>query len=63
MLKKTNKKAEDNEAKLRQQNNQLKMLINKHKNGKQICLDMCLLLTFVALLGLLVKMLKSKGYT
>jgi hypothetical protein len=62
LLKKTNKRADENEARLRQQNNQLKAAIQKHKNGKQICLDMCLLITFVALVGVLVRMLKGKGY-
>ena len=37
-------------------------VLNKHKNGKQICLDMFLLLVFMGLVGILIKMLKSKGY-
>ena len=62
LLKNTRKAAEENEAKLRQQNNQLKMALEKHKNGKQICLDLTLLLIFIGLLGILLKLLKLKGY-
>jgi hypothetical protein len=61
LLKAVNKKAEENEAKLRQQNNQLKQLINKYKGGKQICMDLCLLLTFVALLGYMIRIFKQNG--
>ena len=60
MLKKTRKGQEDNEARLKQQNNQLKQALERHKNGKQICLDVTLLLIFVGLLGVLVRMLKDR---
>lgn len=60
MLKKTRKGQEDNEARLKQQNNQLKQALERHKNGKQICLDVTLLLIFVGLLGVLVRMLKER---
>ena len=62
LLKKARQAAEENEAKPRQQNNSLKMALEKHKNGKQICLDLTLLLIFVGLLGVLLKLLKFKGY-
>eukprot|EP00347_Sterkiella_histriomuscorum_P002197 403369092 len=62
LLTKTKKKAEDNENKLRQNNNQLKQILQKYKNGKQMCLDMALCLIFVGLLGILLKMLSTKGY-
>ncbi|CDW80071.1 UNKNOWN [Stylonychia lemnae] len=61
LLKKTRKKAEDNENKLRQNNNQLKQTLAKYKNGKQMCLDMALCLIFIGLLGVLLKMMSSKG--
>jgi hypothetical protein len=38
------------------------MALEKHKNGKQICLDLTLLLIFIGLLGILLKLLKAKGY-
>ena len=60
MLKKTRKGQEDNEARLKQQNNQLKQTLERHKNGKQICLDLTLLLIFVGLLGILIRMLKTR---
>jgi hypothetical protein len=60
MLKKTRRGQEDNEARLKQQNNQLKQALERHKNGKQICLDVTLLLIFVGLLGILVRMLKER---
>jgi hypothetical protein len=60
MLKKTRKGQEDNETRLKQQNNQLKQALERHKNGKQICLDVTLLLIFVGLLGVLVRMLKAR---
>jgi hypothetical protein len=47
---------------LKQQNNQLKQALERHKNGKQICLDVTLMLVFVGLLGVLIRMLKAKGY-
>lgn len=62
LLKKAKKAADENEAKLKQQNNQLKQVLLKYKNGRQMCLDLFLLLLFVALLGILLRMLKSKGY-
>ena len=62
LLKKAKKAADENEAKLKQQNNQLKQVLLKYKNGRQMCLDLFLLLLFVGLLGILLRMLKSKGY-
>ncbi len=62
MLKKTRKGQEDNEAHLKQQNNQLKQALERHKNGKQICFDVTLLLIFVGLLGVLIRLLKARGY-
>ena len=62
LIKKAKKAADENEAKLKQQNNQLKQVLLKYKNGRQMCLDLFLLLLFVALLGILLRMLKSKGY-
>lgn len=62
MLGKTRAKSEKNEARLRQNNNQLKQLLNKYRNGKQICMDMLLCLIFLGLLGVLLKMMQSKGF-
>jgi hypothetical protein len=62
MLKSANSRAGDVENQLSQDNNDLKKAISKHKNGKQICMDLCLLMTFLLLLGVLVKMFETKGF-
>ena len=61
MLKNVNKKAEETQCQLSQENNELKQLISKHKNGKQICMDLCLLMVFLLLLGVLFHLLQQKG--
>ena len=61
LLKKTNQRAGDAEAQLTQDNNELKSIIAKHKNCKQMGLDICLLVILIVLIGMLVKMLEYKG--
>ena len=62
MLTNVNAKAKDTQAQLTQDNNDLKKIISKHKNGKQICMDLCMLMTFLLLLGVLIKLMESKGF-
>ena len=47
---------------LKVQSSELKEAINKHKNAKQCCFDLCLLLIFLGLLCLDFKLLQVKGY-
>lgn len=61
MLTKVNEKVEKGNAELTQQNNDLKEAINKYKNGKQLCFDICLLITFLLLLGFFIKLCEFKG--
>ena len=61
LLKKANQKAGDTEAQLTQDNNELKAVIQKHKGGKQMGMDICLLVTLIVLLGMLIKLLEYKG--
>ena len=57
MLKKTNSKAEETEAQLTKDNSDLKNVLAKHKGGKQICFDICLVMTWLILIGILIKIL------
>jgi len=62
LLKKVNKSADGLEVSLQQENNALKNVIAKHKGCKQLCFDLCLLIFFLLLLGVLLKILEYKGY-
>ena len=55
-------RADKNLTELQGQSSDLKQAINKHKNAKQCCFDLCLLLIFLGMLCLLLKLLQSKGY-
>ena len=62
MIGKVNAKTANTAVQLTQNNNDLKQLIAKHKNGKQICLDLGMLMLLLVLLGILISMLSNKGY-
>jgi hypothetical protein len=62
LLKSTLNKSEGTKTELNKQSNDLKKALEKHKSGKQCCFDLCLLFTFLALAGLLIQQLQSKGY-
>jgi hypothetical protein len=62
LLAKANGDAEKVEKSLSQQNNELKEVLEKHKNCKQMCFDMSLSIILLVLLGGLFKLLNSKGY-
>lgn len=62
LLKGVQARADKTNDNLKVQSSELKEAINKHKNAKQCCLDLCLLLVFLALLCLDLKLLQMKGY-
>ena len=62
LLGQVNQRADKNLSELKQQSNDLKAAINKHKSGKQCCFDLCLLLTWLGLLTICIKLFQSKGY-
>jgi len=62
MLKKTNQKVERTHLRLIQQNNQLKDVLQKIRSTNKLCCDLCLVICFLGLIGVIVAVLKSKGY-
>ena len=62
LLKSTRARSEAQEVQLSKQNNELKKIIEKHKNGKQCCFDLGLIFIFLALAVVEIKLLQSKGY-
>ena len=62
LLKRTNARADGTHADLQMQSSDLKDAINKHKNGKQCCFDMTLLIVVLGLMFINLKLLQGKGY-
>ncbi|CAI2376661.1 unnamed protein product [Moneuplotes crassus] len=62
LLKKTNKKVEKTNLRLRQQNNHLKDVLQKIRSTNKLCCDLCLVLCFLGLCGVIVAVLNSKNY-
>ena len=62
MLQKTNKKVERTHLRLVQQNDHLKDVLQKIRSTNKLCCDLCLVVWFLGLIGVIVAVLKSKNY-
>ena len=62
LLKKTEKVMDKTEQHLRQKNSQLKDILQKYRSNNRFCLDMCLCMFFLILIGVMVNILKKKDY-
>lgn len=62
LLKNTNKKVARTELRLRQQNNHLKDVLQKIRSTNKLCCDLCLVILFLGLIGVIIAVLKKKNY-
>ena len=62
MIKKVNTKVEVSWKKLERKDNDLKKLLDSYKKQNRFCVDVCLVLVIVCLLGIAINIYKDKGY-
>jgi len=62
MIKKVNNKAEKARARLQKRSSELQGVLDKYRNTNKLCVDVILVVVLLVLIGVVLKVLKMKGY-
>ena len=62
LLKKVNNKAEKARIRLQKRSSELQGILEKYRNTNKLCMDMVLVVILLILIGVVIKVLKVKGY-
>ncbi len=62
LLKKVNNKAEKARIRLQKRSSELQGVLEKYRNTNKLCMDMVLVVILLILIGVVIKVLKVKGY-
>ena len=61
-MKNLNKKAANARKTLEKRNNELTNVLEKYRSSNKLCLDITLMVIFLALIGLMIGILKKKSF-
>ena len=62
LLKKVNNKAEKARIRLQKRSSELQGVLEKYRSTNKLCVDMVLVFILLVLIGVVIKVLKVKGY-
>lgn len=62
LLKKVNNKAEKARIRLQKRSSELQGVLEKYRSTNKLCVDMVLVVILLVLIGVVIKVLKVKGY-
>ncbi len=62
LIKKVNNKAEKARSRLQKRNSELQSVLEKYRSTSRMCVDIILVVVLLVLIGVVVKVLKMKGY-
>ncbi len=62
LIKKVNNKAEKARIRLQKRSSELQGILDKYRNTNKLCIDMVLVVILLVLIGIIIKILKMKGY-
>ncbi len=57
-----NKKAEKSRNDLKRKSNDLRDVLHKYRSTNKFCIDLILVILLIAIVGVLIEVLRSKGY-
>lgn len=62
LIKKVNNKAEKARIRLQKRSSELQGVLDKYRRTNKLCIDMVLVVILLVLIGIVIKILKMKGY-